>query len=329
MDGNAVATPSKLVRPEGHSTSVFVVSVSGGKDSTALILALREAGIPARYVFADTKWEAKETYEQLSIMQDVLGITIDRVGVPGGMRARMEVRAGFPARMQRWCTRELKIEPLRAYHDLIETAEQTDTISVLGIRAAESRARESMPVWEYSEPGYRSWGGYIWRPLLHWTIDDVLAIHHRHDMPVNKLYRIGFDRVGCYPCIFAKKEDVRLVAEHTPERIDEIEALERYFVDVRRARNAEEPGRYRFPDDATFFQSREVDHYEKTGESRTLLDGTVEEVERAVYRPMPIREVVEWAQTSRGGHQLPLFREEPDGGCFRWGFCDPPSSGAD
>jgi 3'-phosphoadenosine 5'-phosphosulfate sulfotransferase (PAPS reductase)/FAD synthetase len=51
---------NKIVRPVGHDSSVFVVSASGGKDSTATILAMREAEIPCRYVFADTGWEEPE-----------------------------------------------------------------------------------------------------------------------------------------------------------------------------------------------------------------------------------------------------------------------------
>jgi 3'-phosphoadenosine 5'-phosphosulfate sulfotransferase (PAPS reductase)/FAD synthetase len=39
---------------------VYVCNISGGKDSTAAELALVEAGIPHRRVFADTAWEAPE-----------------------------------------------------------------------------------------------------------------------------------------------------------------------------------------------------------------------------------------------------------------------------
>ena len=42
-----------------------VVSVSGGKDSTAVCLALEAAGVPCRAVTIDTGWEAAETYEYL------------------------------------------------------------------------------------------------------------------------------------------------------------------------------------------------------------------------------------------------------------------------
>jgi hypothetical protein len=40
---------------------------------------------------------------------------------------------------------------------------------------------------------------------------------------------------------------------------------------------------------------------------------------------MPIDAVVAWSRTARGGKQLPLLEEPPDGGCFRWGLCEPPS----
>lgn len=286
----------KLVRPAGHDASVFVVSASGGKDSTATILAMREAEIPCRYVFADTGWEAPQTYEYLALLERTLGITIDRVGKRGGMVAA--AAAGrFPARMQRWCTRELKIEPLLAYHAEVAKDEDTDTVSVVGIRAEESARRADMAVFGFDD----LWGGYVWRPLMHWTISDVLAIHHRHDIPVNPLYKLGFGRVGCMPCIMANKEDIRLMAKHFPERVALVRALEGHVTDVRKARNLAEPGHFAH-ETATWF----------------LRDAPNDP-------PLTIDEAVAWSKTARGGKQLPLIREEPDSGCFRWGLCEPPS----
>jgi 3'-phosphoadenosine 5'-phosphosulfate sulfotransferase (PAPS reductase)/FAD synthetase len=277
-----------------------IVSISGGKDSTACALALREAGISFRMVFADTGWEAPETYAHLDHLRERLG-PIDVVGVEGGMVAKIRHRAGFPARMQRWCTRELKLEPLRAYHDRVEAAENVETCSVMGVRGAESESRSKMEPFVDEPVGDRSWGGWIWRPILRWSVEDVLAIHHRHGVKVNPLYKLGHGRVGCYPCIFANKEQVRLLAEHAPWRVDEIRQLEDEVVAIRQERNRQTPGRY---EDVrgSFFQS-------------TARNGFT-----------PIEEVVLWARTDRGGRQLPLLPPAPTEGCARWGMCEPPTT---
>ncbi len=280
--------------PEQLAGLPLIVSVSGGEDSTAMALALKEAGLTYTMVFADTGWEADETYAHLDHLRERIG-PIDVCGVEGGMIARIKNRAGFPARMQRWCTRELKIEPLRKYHDAISD----DTVSVVGIRSSESEARKMMLEVEDDA----RWGGWIWRPLISWSVADVLAIHHRHGIEVNPLYKRGHDRVGCFPCVYSNKEDIRLVAEHAPERIDLIRELEAECVTQRRERNLVKPGRYSYPDEASFFQSREN-------------DGRLTNIDK----------VVSWAQTSHGGKQLPLLQPPPDGGCFRWGLCEPPAA---
>ena len=299
-----------LAIPEGHADSVFIVSVSGGKDSTATLLAMREADIPHRAVFADTGWEAPETYDYLATLERLLGITIDRVGVPGGMRAKIRARAGFPTRKQRWCTQELKVEPLRAYHDRVAEEMDCETVSVVGIRAEESEARAQMTVFGFDD----RWGGYVWRPLIDATVEDVLDLHHRSNVPVNPLYKRGHSRVGCWPCIYASKDQVRLWAQDDPASVREVAALERECEALRVERNAAEPERYSHGI-ASFFQSRESTVDRQTG--------------KRVYLPVHVDAVVEWAQTARGGRQMVLVREDPDSGCFRWGMCEPPTKGND
>lgn len=276
-----------------------IASVSGGKDSTALMLHLREIGVPFRAVFADTGWEAPETYAYLDLLRERIG-PIDVVGVPGGMRAKIEARAGFPSRKQRWCSPELKIEPVRAYHDAVGD----DTVSAVGVRRDESAARAGVAELEDDA----EWGGWIWRPLAAWPVADVLAIHHRHGLPVNPLYQRGHGRVGCWPCIYASKEQVRLLADADPGRIDEIRAMEAATSAERARRNVDHvptekrPQRYASAE-ATFFQSR-------------------------AGAPVGIDAAVAWSRTSKGGRQLPLLAEPPSGGCFRWGMCEPPSKDA-
>lgn len=317
-----------------------VASVSGGKDSTALILALIDAGIPARFVFADTGWESQVTYEYLDMLRRRLGITIDVVRarplpvadslaarlraaaglqwIDSAMVQRIHQRAGFPARMQRWCTRELKLEPLREYHDALEAQlDGGETISAQGVRGAESAKRAKMAEWEDDQ----EWGGWVWRPLIDWSVEDVLHLHRRHAIPVNPLYKRGHNRVGCYPCIYATKEEIQLVADHEPDRIELIDLLELWATDERVLRNAVDPGRYKHPL-ATYFQTRKgrrvctVDHKcrsDRKGCHRILVDAT----------PMTIRDIVAWSRTVHGAPtQAELFPPAPRGGCMRWGLCE-------
>jgi len=279
----------ELVRGGGLAV---VASVSGGKDSTALMLSLREAEVPFRAVFADTGWEARETYEYLDLLREKIG-PIDVVRPKRDMIESIRHRAGFSSRMQRWCTRELKLTPLRAYHDALGV----ETVNAMGVRGEESARRAAMAEWADDE----EWGGYVWRPLIAWKVEDVIAIHHRHGVPLNPLYHQGFDRVGCWPCIFSRKDEIRGLADKDPERVELIAALEAEATRLRADRNVETPGRYAHPQ-ASFFQTR------------------------TPGQTMSIRDVVAWSRTSTGGRQLPLLVDPPQGGCMRWGMCEAPTT---
>jgi 3'-phosphoadenosine 5'-phosphosulfate sulfotransferase (PAPS reductase)/FAD synthetase len=52
-----------------------ILSLSGGKDSTALAIHLRERIPHLEYVFCDTEKELPETYEYLGRLEALLGVT--------------------------------------------------------------------------------------------------------------------------------------------------------------------------------------------------------------------------------------------------------------
>ncbi|HEV3343936.1 MAG TPA: phosphoadenosine phosphosulfate reductase family protein, partial [Pirellulales bacterium] len=91
-----------------------------------------------------------------------------------------------------------------------------------GIRADESPARALLSAREFDD-FFLCW---LNRPILDWTKEQVFRFLADCGEEVNPLYRLGFGRVGCAPCINSSKEDIRLWAARFPEMIDKIRGWE-------------------------------------------------------------------------------------------------------
>lgn len=276
-----------------------VASVSGGKDSAAMSLYLIELGIDHDRVFCDTGWEHELTYAYLKgPLEQTLG-PITWLNPPKKMEELILHKMMFPSRMRRYCTQELKVLPLaRYFRNLMNAGE--DIVNAVGIRAAESESRSKMPQWEWQD----GFDCEVWRPLLRWSEQDVIDIHARHGLRPNPLYLKGANRVGCWPCILSRKEEIRLVAEIDSARIDRMRALER-LVTIGANKRAEAKGET-LANAPAWFQA-------KTGGGGQC---------------WPIDEVVKWSRTGHGGHQYELFAADTrDQGCMRWGLCDTGAKG--
>ena len=310
---------SSIDIPEFVLKGSLFASVSGGKDSTAMCLHMRELGLPYRAVFADTGWEHADTYRHLrEVLEDTIGpIAWVRAEVPleGDRLAMAEEleemlghysamvrwvlkKAVMPARMLRWCTPETKVHPIDAFMSSATTGE---IVSAQGIRAGESRARAKLTEWEFAEDRDL----WTWRPLIAWSEADVIATHHRHGLMPNPLYLRGAERVGCWPCIFARKSEIKLIADTDPVRIDVIRKLEAYTAQLSRER-IHSRGDIQTGHDPSWFQA--AYRFESA-------DG------RTGYH-YPIDEVVLWSRTARGGRQFELFAPLTEPGCVRWGLCE-------
>lgn len=298
---------------------VVIASVSGGKDSTAMCLYLQELGIPYRAVHMDTGWEHADTDHYVKeVLPGIIGPIetikaeikvrpevaehVERIEAMLGREStmvRLVLNKGmFPGRHARFCTEELKIFPIRDYFARLDA----DPINCTGIRAAESAARSKLPEWEDWSAGECE----QWRPLIHWSDQDVVDIHKRHSVPPNPLYLTGASRVGCWPCIYARKSEIRNIADIDPGRIDLLEALEETLTEIvqekQRARGVPESIR-------AWFHDRMPVRDPETG----IRHG----------KPWPIRKVIEWAKTTRGGRQFEMFAPPArEWGCMRWGVCD-------
>ena len=282
-----------------------LASVSGGKDSTAMCLYLKEQGIEYRALHFDTGWEHPATVEYL---RDVLPLYIGPIEVHSrepeldeereAYAAELEAMLGwrspfvrwtlkrgmFPSRRRRFCTQELKIYTVR---DVMKAEHEAGRlpVNVVGIRAAESQARAKLPERELST----ALDCMVWRPLIAWTERDVIDIHSRHAVPPNPLYLRGSRRVGCWPCIHASKADLRLLDD---ARIAIIERLEAILAGIS-------------PDVCpTFFQAPAV--------------------QAAAGPQISVRRMVEWGKTARGGRALDRQQALPgfNDGCLRWGMCE-------
>lgn len=279
-----------------------VASISGGKDSAAMGLWLTEQGIAHDRVFLDTGWEHPATYEYLrGPLTQKLGPIVE-LRAAQLMEDLIRHKGMFPSRRRRFCTEELKIKPMQRYLTARQDAGE-ELINAVGVRAAESAARSLLREWEFQE----GFDCEVWRPLLTWSEAQVIEIHKRHGLAPNPLYLRGAQRVGCWPCINARKSEIRLIADIDPARIVRLRVLEDTVAAAAEAR-AERDGRtFSRP---AFFQNPR--HELKADGSR---DGTC----------CPIDEVVAWSRTIFGGaeedRQEVLFANLNDG-CMRWGLCD-------
>lgn len=300
----------------------IAVGVSGGKDSAALCLWLMEQGLgPDDYdrVFCDTGWELPEVYAYLrGPLTDAVGPIIElQPEIPElrpeleelaqGFEARLGFRSAmvrlvlgkgmFPSRKIRFCTVELKAKASATWI----LTQEAEMVNAVGIRAEESLSRSMLDPWEWSDM-HDCW---VWRPLLAWTFDDVIAIHQRHGLVPASPYMDGAARVGCAPCIMARKGEIAWLAERHPERIALLRDLEHEVGRLAQARGAEHP--------PTWFHDPNPPR--ERGTRKVIRDARG-------YRSMwPILKVVQWARGPQGQVELFAPRRE-DGGCMRWGFCD-------
>jgi len=206
------------------------IGVSGGKDSTALLLwAIHESGYERdslRVSFCDTGNEHELTYEQVGYLSDYCeanGVRPIQWLYPNlDFYALAKKKGRFPSAKARFCTEHLKLVPFKAYVQWYVDGGH-EVLLHSGVRANESEGRSKL-----RERGTNSYTGLPERrPLISWTIDDVWAIHERYGVRRNPLYEMGMSRVGCMPCVMSRKGEMAKIAETFPDRIDVIRETEK------------------------------------------------------------------------------------------------------
>lgn len=229
-----------------------IVTFSGGKDSLASLLWVRN-NITRDFitVFCDTGWEHPLTYLYIQEIRDQLDLNLVTVKSKkyDGMVDLSIKKSRWPSSRRRFCTSELKTIPMIDYI-LDEVCD--NFLMIQGIRAAESPKRAEMSkqctyfkyyVQPYgkSKDGKDKYHTYrrkdvlafraiyaddLLRPVFDWSAQQVIDYILDNGLEPNPLYRMGYKRVGCYPCVMATQQDIYNISVQEPERISYIADLE-------------------------------------------------------------------------------------------------------
>ncbi|MEV7288723.1 phosphoadenosine phosphosulfate reductase family protein [Streptomyces sp. NPDC093252] len=203
-----------------------VLGISGGKDSSALAVYMRNRVPEMEYFFCDTGAELPETYEYLNRLEAALGKSIVRLNADRDFDHWMEVYQGtLPSPQMRWCTKNLKIKPLEDW------VGDDKVISYVAIRADENRLGyvSTKPnidaVFPFREDGIDK--------------DGVMRILDEAGIGLPGYYEWR-TRSGCYFCFFQRKHEWVGLKERHPDLFDravEYEEKVRYRHTAMKGRN--------------------------------------------------------------------------------------------
>lgn len=198
-----------------------VLGLSGGKDSAALAVYLRQTApqLVIDYFFTDTGKELPEVYEFLGKLEGFLGKCIHRLNPNRTFDFWLKQYGHFlPSPQTRWCTRQLKLLPFRQWVKPWLAAGD-EVISYVAIRSDEDH-REG-----YSSTNDRL---RVEMPFRSAGIDRarVVNILEASGVGLPRYYQWR-SRSGCTFCFFQQKiEWVRLRREH-PDAFEEAKQYEK------------------------------------------------------------------------------------------------------
>lgn len=183
------------------------VGFSGGKDSTVILHLARQV-VPHDdliAVFCNTTVEFPETVKftlELFKRWNVRHIVarpelsfwegVKKYGFPRIPKTRAE-RRKFERKL-RWCCHTQKEQPL-----LNAFLQVKPKINLTGLRRTESWSRKTRPVVQKGRYA-ADWPHIALNPIIDWSEWEVWDYVKLFKLPVNPLYRMGYRRVGCWPC---------------------------------------------------------------------------------------------------------------------------------
>ena len=198
----------------------YVVSLSGGKDSTAMLLRLLEEKRPVDLIlFCDTGLEFPQMYEHLARLEAYIGRPITRLKAEHDFeyyflhytpKRKNPVLAQYSGMSwagprNRWCTGILKTRVVDAY--LKELRKSYTVIEYVGIAADEPKRLKDKTY-----------------PLAEWgmTEKDCLNYCYERGFDWGGLYEI-FHRVSCWCCPLQSLDELRKLHRRFPDLWQQLE----------------------------------------------------------------------------------------------------------
>lgn len=194
-----------------------VLGISGGKDSAALAVYMRDKIPKMEYFFCDTGKELREVYEYINRLEAYLGKRVIRLpkeldGSLNDFDHLLKLNGSFlPSPQARWCTRKMKLEPFEKF------IEGSNAINYVGIRYEESFYRQ----------GYQPLVGGKEQietkfPFVEDKIEyqDVLNILEEAGLGVPEYYKWR-TRSGCYFCFYQRPSEWIGLYEKHPDLFEE------------------------------------------------------------------------------------------------------------
>lgn len=190
-----------------------ICGISGGKDSSALAVFLREQVPEMEYFFCDTGAELPETYEYLSRLEVTLGKPIERLNAAKGFEHWFEMfRGTLPSPQMRWCTNYMKIKPLEAWIG------DSPAVSYVAIRADEANRKGYVSTKPNIETRF---------PFIDAGVDHAGVLKILSDAGIGLPdYYEWRTRSGCYFCFFQRKSEWIGLSERHPELFERAVAIE-------------------------------------------------------------------------------------------------------
>ena len=203
--------------------ALFAVSHSAGKDSQAMLILMREAGIPDDQIvlvhadLGEVEWDGNLDH----IRKNSFGLPLIVAEPAKTFFDMVEHRGMFPSPSQRQCTSDLKRGPIeRELRRFLKANPRFEgrVVNCMGMRAGESASRAKRKPLLHSarnSKAGRTW--YDWLPIHALTELEVFCAIASAGQEPHWAYALGMTRLSCRFCILASAADLTVSAKANPE----------------------------------------------------------------------------------------------------------------